>query len=409
MRSIRFAALALFAPAIVHAQSSRLAASSVKEFRIDAGESIVEFSIRFAFNRVKGRFGETNGTILYDAAQPARSSITVAINAKTLDTGWPHRDEHLRTSDFFDVEKYPTIVFQSERMTQVPGGWRADGKLTMHGVTKQISIPFHLLQAPARNPQSNWLIINIAGGLKIARADFGIFGGSTYNSWFDKARAATMGDSVDVNFEIEGYSTDAESQRTAGIQAALKRIEAGGVQAQLNRIDSIQKAVPNASSGLVNGADLVTRALIAAGKTKEALSLSKAVSEKFPSDARAHIVYGVALAITGDERAASREYSAAKQVFKPTPKDPNEKFPQVDETWYYLDQLARTLIEWDKRPLAVPVARTVSEMYSDFARAHTMLGVALAANGDNRGAQDAYARALALAPDETRALEYRRH
>src|SRR5689334_11290825 len=86
---------------------------SLQEYTVDAGHSIVEFSVGFALARVKGRFPDTHGTILYDPEHPERSSISVVIETKTIDTGWPHRDEHLRTDDFFDVEKYPTITFQS--------------------------------------------------------------------------------------------------------------------------------------------------------------------------------------------------------------------------------------------------------------------------------------------------------
>lgn len=405
MKTYRLLAAAVLVPALLPAQSP----SSIKEFTIDAGHSIVEFAIPFAFNRVKGRFSDTKGTILYNAANPSLSSITVVIASKTIDTGWAHRDEHLKTSDFFDVEKFPTIAFQSDRMVKTQTGWRAEGRLTMHGVTKAISIPFRLLQQPSRDPQSGWLMLNTQGSLRLARADFGIFGGSTYNSWFDKGRAATMGDSVDINLEIEGYSTDAQSQRTPGIVAALERIRAGGIQAQINRIDSIQRAVPNAAAGLVNGGDMVTRALIANGKAQDAVTLSKALAEKFPQEARAHVVYGVALADAGDNRAAAREFDKAKEVFKPIPADPNEKFPQVDETWYYMDQLARTLLEWNKPGIAAAVSRAVADMYPQFARAHTMVGVALAATGDKRGASEEYAHALALDPTETRALEYQRH
>src|SRR4051812_20493236 len=105
MRSFYIAVLSLAAPALLPAQSATLVPPHVQEFAIDGGHTIVEFAIRFAFTRVKGRFTDTKGTLLYDAADPARSSITVVIDAKSLDTGWGHRDEHLRTSDFFDVEK----------------------------------------------------------------------------------------------------------------------------------------------------------------------------------------------------------------------------------------------------------------------------------------------------------------
>jgi polyisoprenoid-binding protein YceI len=97
-------------------------APALREYSVDYGHTIVEFAIRFAFARVKGRFTGGQGTILYDANAPTNSSIAVVIPSKSIDTGWPHRDEHLRTSDFFDVEKFPTITFQSRRLWQAGEG-----------------------------------------------------------------------------------------------------------------------------------------------------------------------------------------------------------------------------------------------------------------------------------------------
>lgn len=409
MRPLRLVILTLVAPALVNAQTTLTSRPPrIQEYRLDAGHSIIEFSIGFAFSRIKGRFTSSNGNIVYDTVDPSKSSITVVIDSKSIDTGWPHRDEHLRTSDFFDVEKYPTIVFQSERLTQTRDGWRADGKLTMKGVTKPISIPFHLLRPPTRSPESNWMIIDAAGALKIARADFGILGGSTYNSWFDKARQATMSDSVDVSLEIEGWNADAQSQRTARLEQTLERIKSGGVQPQIDRLAEVMRTQPAQAAGVMNGGDFVTRALIGAGQFADAVKLSKALTGMLPAQPRALILHGVALAVSGDNKGARREYEKAKEVFKPAIRDPNEKFPQVDETWYYLDQLTEFLLEWNRPAVAVPVAQTLAELYPDFARAHTTLGVALAAAGDTRGAAAAYNRALSLDPNETRALEFRR-
>src|SRR4051812_21999922 len=103
------------APSLVAQPQRQASTPVVREYLVDFGHSIVEFSVGFAFNRVKGRFTDAKGTILYDEATPGASSVTLIIDTKSIDTGWPHRDEHLRTSDFFDVAKYPMIAFQSER------------------------------------------------------------------------------------------------------------------------------------------------------------------------------------------------------------------------------------------------------------------------------------------------------
>jgi hypothetical protein len=73
----------------------------------------------------------------------------------------------------------------------------AEGDLTMHGVTRRITLPFAFTQRPIRSPESRWMVLNVAGSERLARADFGIVGGSTHNPWFNAARAATMGGAGD--------------------------------------------------------------------------------------------------------------------------------------------------------------------------------------------------------------------
>ncbi|MFN2601483.1 MAG: YceI family protein [Gemmatimonadaceae bacterium] len=401
--------LAVFALGSIQPAKATDVAPPLQEYLVDAGHSIIEFSIGFAFSRVKGRFTDAKGTILYDAARPANSSVTIVINAKSIDTGWPHRDEHLRTSDFFDVEKYPRIVFQSTRVRESGNGWIAEGPLTMHGVTRPVSIPFHLLRAPVRSTESNWMMMDVAGALRLARADFGIFGGSTFNSWFNKARAATMSDSVDIDLEIEGYSADAESQQSPGIVGALERIRTGGVEAQISRLVDLKKQkTPAEFDAYVFGGELLVSALVAQKRVDDAVKLSRALTEMWPTYHGAHLLHGFALTVAGDKRGASAQFAKGKEVFKPPVRDPNEKFPQVDDNWYYLDQIARTAVELGNASAAVPLAKTITEIYPTTARAHTTYGIALAARGDSTGAAAAYANALRVDPDETRAMEWSR-
>jgi polyisoprenoid-binding protein YceI len=381
----------------------------LQEYAIDAGHSIVEFSIGFAFSRVKGRFTQVHGTILYDPADPGNSSVSVIIEANSLDTGWPHRDEHLRTSDFFEVERFPNIIFQSEQVRSSGAAWLAEGPLTMHGVSKRIAIPFRFARAPVRSPESRSMILNATGSLRLARKDFGLLGGDTFNSWFTRARNATMADSVDIELEIEGWLADAGSQRPPGIAEALERIRSGGVEAQLDRLRSVkQSKTPQEFAGYFHGGDLVTRALVADQRLAEAVALSRGLSELFPELASAYLVYGYALAAAGNAKAAAQQLARAREVFRPPAPNPNEKFPQVDDFWYYNDQLVHTSLEWGRVREAVLLARALTELYPGNARTQTSYGLALAASGDSSGAAAAYDKALELDPRETRALEWKR-
>ena len=215
-----------------------------QEYAIDAGHSIVEFSIGFAFSRIKGRFTQVKGTILYDPADVAKSSVTVIIETNSLDTGWPHRDEHLRTSDFFDVERFPIVTFQSEQLRRSGETWLAEGPLTMRGVTRRIVIPFRFPQPPTRSPESRWMILNASGALRLARKDFGILGGDTFNSWFTRARNATMSDSVDIELEIEGWLADHGSARLVVVDVLVHVVHAQVALACGGELDARLGAAP---------------------------------------------------------------------------------------------------------------------------------------------------------------------
>src|SRR5688572_22221396 len=191
----------IVAAVLTSAAASPIASQSstpkIRTFRVEDAHSSVTFSIGFLGFPVRGRFHDVRGTLSYATGDLTASSISVAIPVKSLTTGSEHRDEHLRSSDFFDAEKFPYIVFRSESVTRSGGQYVVTGPLTMHGVTKTISIPFTQVGAVIEETHGSTLIL-FRGGVRLARKDFGIVGGSRFNSWFDDVRSATMSDSVDV-------------------------------------------------------------------------------------------------------------------------------------------------------------------------------------------------------------------
>jgi polyisoprenoid-binding protein YceI len=412
-----YATLAALLAAVPNGSSAQQPPVSLQEYAIDAGHSIVEFSIPFAFTRVKGRFTDWKGVILYDRAKPANSSMTVVIQTNSIDTGWPHRDEHLRTSDFFDVTRYPTIVFQSDRIRDAAPGMIADGTLTMHGAAKPLSLPFTVAAGgPRRSPESGWLMLNATSTARLARADFGITGGSVYNSWFDAARAATMGDTVTIEIEVEAWFADAASQRSAPIEASLTRLKAGGVQAQVDRLrqarDSAQRGRTLAGKqgppwpAYFTGQLLTVRARVDDGRTDVAGALARAATSLFGTW-QSHLAYGYALAAGGDLTGATAALARAKSLYTPPPPS-SERFKQDDEDWWQFNQLAVAALERGLTRPAREVARVLAELYPSHSRAVVTLGRALAAAGDSRGARDALATALRLDPNEPRAIEWSR-
>lgn len=146
-----------------------------KPFRIDINHSNIGFAIPIAggLSKVRGKFSEFKMNLNYDDKDVTRSSVEVTIPARSVDTGINQRDEHLRTADFFDVEKYPEITFKSKRIIKKGKNLILIGDFTMHGVTKEISFPFTITgkQFEARE---KLLTLGFLANLKINRRDFGV-------------------------------------------------------------------------------------------------------------------------------------------------------------------------------------------------------------------------------------------
>ncbi len=175
-----------------------------KDYAIEMSHSTISFSINFLYSPVRGQFDQYRGRIFYDPAAPERSTVEITIDAKSIDTGSDHRDEHLRSSDFFDVVKFPAITFRSTRVERATNGLVVRGPFTLHGVTRDIAIRVTPVRAPVADPHGTG-VVNFVGKTRLARKDFGILGGSRYNEWFDELRSRTMADSVDVLLEIQAW------------------------------------------------------------------------------------------------------------------------------------------------------------------------------------------------------------
>jgi polyisoprenoid-binding protein YceI len=140
-------------------------------YNIDPAHTSIGFSVRhLGLNNVKGRFKEFTGAIVLDYGKIADASGT--IQAKSVDTGVQKRDDHLRTADFFDAAKYPTIVFKTKRIEMTDGQIVMVADFTMRGVTKELRLPARLA-GPAKDPWGN-LRIGLEAKTKLNRMDYGI-------------------------------------------------------------------------------------------------------------------------------------------------------------------------------------------------------------------------------------------
>ncbi len=178
--------------ALLH--SSLVAAPETHE--IDPVHSSVAFRIKHLFTFVPGRFVEFSGALTLDADKPENSSVKVTIPVASISTANDKRDEHLRSPDFFDAEKFKEITFESKSVKKT-GEKTADvtGDLTLHGVTKEVVLKAEFLgQGPGMQGEtrSGW-----HGTTTIKRSDFGI------NFGKDIEGTPLIGDEVEILLDIE--------------------------------------------------------------------------------------------------------------------------------------------------------------------------------------------------------------
>lgn len=172
-----------------------VAAAEPAVYKVDVDHSGVSFSIRHFVSNVSGRFRDFDGVIKYDKANPAASSVEFTVKAASIDTSNNDRDEHLRSKDFFEVQKFPTLTFTS---TQVAAKDAATldvtGNLIVHGVTRSITFPVSLL-GTVKTPRGEKAGFETA--FKIDRKEYGII----WNNVLDSG--PVLGDEVKITIEIE--------------------------------------------------------------------------------------------------------------------------------------------------------------------------------------------------------------
>jgi polyisoprenoid-binding protein YceI len=173
---------------LVAALAICVAAQGAETFRIDPSRSTIVFKVRHMLGTAKGKFSRFSGTILVDRDHPEQSAVSVTISATSIDTGIAKRDEHLR-GELFEVAKYPEITFKSRRVKQTgPSAGEITGDLTMHGVTRPVTLNVQLLTTAEGN---RWRVTTVP----LKRSQFGLL--------FSKSAETVSMISDDVAVEIE--------------------------------------------------------------------------------------------------------------------------------------------------------------------------------------------------------------
>lgn len=188
----RFAGLAL-----VMTLTSAPALAKPTTWEIDPAHTTTGFTVRHMMvTNVHGDFSKVSGTVVYDPENLAASKADVTVDASSIDTHDPKRDAHLKSPDFFDVAKFPTLTFKSKKITKSNGGLKLTGDLTIHGVTKEVTFDVKGLSAPLKDPFGTTRL-GAEATATISRKDFGLLWNKALESG-----GVLVGDPVTITFDV---------------------------------------------------------------------------------------------------------------------------------------------------------------------------------------------------------------
>jgi polyisoprenoid-binding protein YceI len=176
-------------------------------YKIDPAHSSAQFSVRHMMvTNVRGGFRSVNGAVEFDPTNPAGSSVEAVIDAASISTLDEQRDAHLRSADFLDTEKFPTITFKSAKLEPAGDGeWKATGDLTIHGVTRPVVLKVDGPTSEEKDPWGN-VRAGASATTRIKRSDFGL----TWNAALETG-GILVGDDLKIELDIALIKTAAET------------------------------------------------------------------------------------------------------------------------------------------------------------------------------------------------------
>lgn len=173
--------------------------TSVSTWNLDPAHSSAAFKVKhMMISNVKGQFGKLAGTLSLDEQNIANSRVEASIDAASITTGDEQRDAHLRSAEFFDAEKFPTLTFKSTRVVS-----KGDeelvvaGDLTIHGITRNVEFQVEGPTAPAKDPWGKTRV-GLSAATKINRKDFGL----TWNATLETG-GILVGDDVSITLDLQ--------------------------------------------------------------------------------------------------------------------------------------------------------------------------------------------------------------
>ena len=178
--------------------------TNMNAYTIDTAHSDIGFSVRhMMFAKVRGHFTKWSATLAFDAANPARSSVEVDIDASSIDTRESQRDAHLKSPDFLETEKFPSITFKSQSVEPAGvGHYRVKGPLTIHGLTKDAILDVEET-GRGKDPWGN-ARVGFVAKTSVNRLDFGL----KWNQVLE-AGGVLVGEKIEIEIDVEAIEKKA--------------------------------------------------------------------------------------------------------------------------------------------------------------------------------------------------------
>ena len=173
--------------------------NAVSTWNIDPVHSVAEFKVKhMMISNVKGQFTRVKGVLSLDETDLTKSRVEASIDAASINTRDDQRDAHLKSADFLDLEKFPTLSFKATKITRVADGELAvAGELTIHGVTRNVVFTVEGPTPPAKDPWGNTRL-GLSATTKINRKDFGL----TWNTALETG-GILVGDEVTITLDVQ--------------------------------------------------------------------------------------------------------------------------------------------------------------------------------------------------------------
>ena len=197
------------------------AIAAPEKYNIDKAHTRVNFAVTHIFSKVPGGFNDFDGVIMFDEADPTKSVVDVTIKTTSIDTKNERRDNHLRSADFFEVEKFPDMTYKSRKVTSAGGKrYKVEGDLTIKGITKPVTLDAEILGVGPFGKGGRKAGFSAAA--TINRKDFNIL----WNRALDTG-GMLLGDDVWITLDVE-LDKDMPKEAAAPAAAPATAPAAGG-------------------------------------------------------------------------------------------------------------------------------------------------------------------------------------